>query len=621
MSLNLERLAEYPVVALDCETTGLHWYRNDAFGVAIAAYDGKDIHTGYFDIRERPRIIDLLRGEVPRCQKVVNHNMKFDSHFLRKQGVMVPLDRIECTSVRAALINEHEPSFSLDNLSKKYTGRSKVDIYDKLAALFGGAPTRAVQMKNLHRAPASLVGEYAAPDPELAILLWLWQEEEIVRQGLQKVWNLERQLTPVLIEMEEHGVRVDEERAEKSLVEIDRNVNQAQMTLNKLAGKDVNVNSSPQMRALFGCNKVDADNGRGFNWTTDSGFVLEVTDGGQPSMNKDALEALGARGDARAGQILTIRKMLKAKSFLKDHIIGHAVGGRVYPNYNQTRGDNDLGTGTGRFSIDDPALQQIPARDREVASIVRACFLPEKGHSWVCADWDQFEFRWFAHYTKDPNVLKVYEDNPNADYHQVVADLTGLPRSARRTGDANAKQINLGLVFGMGQGTMAYEMGLPYTTRWDPKHNREWQTAGPEAMEIFEKYHTAIPGVKKLLSQASSIAKSRGHVLTVMERHIRFPGGKFTHKAGGLVFQGSSADCMKQKMIELHPVAKKEGFHMLLSVHDELDFSVPSKKEAKHIAMIKKSLETFDGDECPIQCRVPIRSSVAVGPNWWEGCK
>lgn len=617
--LNLDRLSDYPLVCIDVETTGLHWYRDRVFGVAVAAYDGERIHSQYWDIRETPRIVEILRGEAPKIKRYLNHNAKFDAHFLRKEGIMVPLDKLECTSVRAALINEHERSFSLDALGEKYCGHSKVNIYGELAELFGGKPTRDAQMKNLHRAPSRLAGKYAVEDPVIAIELWLKQEKMIADQDLHQIWDLERRLTPVLIEIEEHGVRVDEEKAREGLMITGRNAEAAMHELRKLAG-EINVNSPKQMRELFKCKKMEADNGRGFNWVTDTGHVLEVTEAGAPSIDKDTLIALEARGDKRAGFIMTARRMLKAQQFLKDHIIGHALNGRVYPNYNQTRGDNELGTGTGRFSIDDPALQQIPARDKEIAAIARACFIPEDGHDWMCADWEQKEFRWFAHFTKDPNILRVFEENPSADYHKVVADLTGLPRSARFAGDANAKQINLGLVFGMGEGKMAYEMGLPYTTRWDEKAQRDWHNAGPEAKAVFEKYHTAIPGVKKLLNQASSIARSRGYVKTIFGRHIRFPGGKATYKAGGLVFQGSSADCMKLKMVELHPYCKKEGVPMLLSVHDELDFSVP--KGAKHVPPeIKRVLETFDGVECPIKCRVPILSSVALGPNWWIASK
>lgn len=617
--INLERLHEYPIVSADCETTGLHWYRDKAFSVALAAFDGQRIVSGYYDLREKPHIVKVLATELPRCQRVVNHNMKFDAHFLREAGIQVPLDRIECTSVRAALINEHEPSFSLDSLGKKHVGRGKQDIYGELAALFGGLPTRAAQMKNLHRAPTALAAKYATPDPEIAIQLWQWQEAEIERQGLQKVWNLERQITPILVQMEKHGVRVDEDRAARSIENVDREIDAAQHSLNKLAGKEINANSPLQMRGLFKAAKREAKNARGYEWATDRGFALEITETGEASIGKDSLKVMAAQGDDRAKHILTLRRMTKARSFLKDHIIGHAVNGRVFPNYNQTRSESGLGTGTGRFSIDDPALQQIPARDKDVAAIVRACFLPEEGEEWACADWEQFEFRWFAHYTKDPKILKAYTDNPNTDYHSIVSEITGIPRNPRHAGDPNAKQINLGLVFGMGQGELAYQMGLEYTTTCDG--TREWKRAGPKAIELFDKYHGAIPGVKALLSQASSIARSRGYVETAMGRHIRFPGGQFTHKAAGLVFQGTSADCMKQKMVEMWPVSQKKGFNMLLSVHDELDFSFPKKESKRLQKVVKDSLQTFDGERCPIKCRVPILSSVAVGPNWYEASK
>ena len=615
--LNLDGLHKWDIVSVDVETTGLHWYRDRMFGVAVAACNpkAKVMASGYWDIRDQPRVLDALREELPKCRLVVNHNVKFDWNFLIKEGIYLPQDRVECTSVRAALINEHESSFSLDALCKKYINKGKVDIWPELAKLFGGLPTKNVQIKNLHRAPAALAGKYAIADPELAILLWLWQEEEIARQGIQQIWGLERQLTPVLVQIEQQGVRVDEERAANALLDVKFKVDRAQTDLNKLAGCEVNVNSAPQMRKLFGTKK----NEKG-EWTTASGFKLENTEGGEAAMGKASLKVMEELGDARAKHVLTIRKMLKAGTFLKDHIIGHAVKGRVYPNYNQTRGENELGTGTGRFSIDDPALQQIPARDKDVAAIVRSCFIPEKGHSWGCADWEQFEFRWFAHYTNDASILKVYQDNPDADYHQLVSDITGISRNARFAGDPNAKQINLGLVFGMGRGEMAYQMGLDYTTRKDGD-GREWKTAGDKANAVFNTYHDAIPGVKKLLDQASSIARSRGFVQTILGRRIRFPDGRFTHKAAGLVFQGTSADCMKLKMVELAPTCIKEGWPMLLSVHDELDFSTPVKEVKKAKPVIKKILETFDGESCPIKCRVPIRSNVEFNANWWESSK
>ncbi len=614
--LNLERLDEYPLVSIDTETTGLNWYKDTAFGIAVAALAGSEIVSAYYDIRVKPRAVEALRDKAPKLRRYCNHNAKFDANFLMNLGIEVPLDRIECTSVRAALINEHENSFSLDALAQKYLKLQKVDIYQELANLFGGKPTREAQIKNLHRAPESLAGKYASEDPVLAIKLWQWQEEEIKRQGLEQVWALEKKVTPILIQMERNGVRVDVDRAERSMVDVGHKITAAQKMLDDLAGKPMNANSPKQMREMLGAKQRKADNPQGFEWVTDSGFLLPMTESGNPSIGKDTLIILSEQGDARATQVLTLRKMIKANSFLKDHILGHALGDRVYPNYNQTRGDNELGTGTGRFSINDPALQQIPSRDIDIAEVARSCFIPEDGEDWCCADWEQMEFRMFAHYTKDPAILKAYQDDPSTDYHQIVSDITGIPRKPRFAGDANSKQINLGLVFGMGMGKMAYEMGLDYTVRYG-SDGREWFNAGPQAQQVFDTYHTAIPGVSKLLSQASSIAKSRGYVQTIMGRHLRFPGGKYTHKAGGLVFQGSSADCMKQKMVELWPICKSEGISMLLTVHDELDFSMDRGKSKKQSLMVKEVLETFDGKRCPIKLRVPIRSSVELGPNWF----
>lgn len=625
--INLAQLREYPLVGVDVETTGKYWYRGDKmFGVAVAVHDGKDIHSRYWDIREKPRVLEAIKQELPHCKKVINHAAKFDVHMLLSAGVKVPLDRVECTMVRAGLINEHEiggvdGGYSLDALCKKYIGEGKVDIWAELSKLFGGAPTRAVQIKNLHRAPVGLAAKYAAPDPALALKLWLWQEKEIEKQKLERVWGLEKSLFPVIVEIERQGVRVDVERTTKSQESMRELIDKAQVDLDRLVGRKVNVNSHPQMRVLFGCVKTEreVDGHKRIEWRTDSGYLLENTDADGPCMDKDAMMALAVK-DPRAQKINEIRRFERGEQFLKNHILGHEVKGRVYPNYNQTKGESGKGTGTGRFSIDDPAMQQIPMHDRDVAEIVRPNFLPEVGDEWGCADWKQFEFRWFAHYTKDRAILSVYEEDENADFHKVTSDITGIPRDRKFAGDtANAKQINLGLVFGMGEGEMAYNMGMEYTQRTD-KRGRVWKEAGPKAKEIFSKYHDAIPGVRALLQQASSIARARGWVETAMGRHIRFPNGQY-HKAAGLVFQGTSADSMKLKMVELWPICQKLGIRMLLTVHDELDFSAPRSKITRATAAVKRSLETFDGKDCPIFCRVPIRTDLNWGANWWEACK
>jgi len=832
-------VTRFPIVAWDIETTGLNWKKDTMFGFSMAGYDpvGGVMMSQYWDIRETPQAMSMLQYVMDNSLRIVNHNIKFDALFAMEAGIKVPLNKLQCTSVRAALINEWEESFSLDSLSFKYLGERKVDIYRELADMFGGKPTRNAQMPNLHKAPPDMVGKYAKVDSELAAKLWHWQQNEIDRQGLHTITELELEVMPVIIDMERHGVRVDMDRAEHNLYSINKQVMGLQANLCNTVGREVNYGSPKQMRELFEVFKTTDDMG-GVSWHG-GGVVLELTDSGIPSIDANALRRMAIVGDPLAQSILELRKLTKCASFLKDHILGHSIGGRVYPNYNQCRSENGLGTGTGRFciaqgqrvstprgeipieqikvgewvycygddkdlklkkvdgvyysgykecvklkwvsssrtradnsgtltctpehkirlktgeyikasdvvdgtevlharrraymagkqgnkksgvrvystdrrcqdehsiiirdvfgaayadskkcrihhkgrlieacdcagknkldvanklraghaiidrlfashelernhqlysaipagkhhvwdlgvegehnfiveeicvhnSISGPALQQIPAKDKEICEITRSCFIPDEHCEWLKLDYSQFEVRVFAHYVNDASLNQKYQEDPDTDLHQAVADLTGLPRNATgESGGANAKQINLGLIFGEGEGTMASEMKLPYSVGPNGR-----KIAGPEAAAIFRQYHSSVPGIKQLLGRASNLARTRGYVKTAMGRHLRFPGGKFTHKAGGLVFQGTAADAMKLKMVEIHKLSKEYGYSMLLSVHDELNFSMPVGME--HTKMIVDAYTDFHGPTALMKFRIPITCEYGYGPNWHQ---
>ena len=316
-----------------------------------------------------------------------------------------------------------------------------------------------------------------------------------------------------------------------------------------------------------------------------------------------------------AKMILDLRKMLKTRdTFLSGHILGHHNDGVIHCNYNQTKNDAEAGTGTGRLSVTNPALQQIPSRDKEIKSLVRPIFLPDEGAAWLGMDWSQFEFRVANHYGQVPAILKAYKDNPNLDFHQLVSDMTGIPRNAEYAGGPSSKAINLGLAFNMGAGRLAQEIGLPCTEETMPD-GRPFVKPGPEALAIFEKYHTANPGMRNMQQKASAIAKQRGYVQTMMGRHIRFPGGQFTHKASGLIYQGTSADAMKVKLIEIDQyLTEQDAGRLLLTVHDEVGVSLEKDANPEAIAKI---YTTFDGESCEMRFRVPITCDWGVGDNWY----
>lgn len=611
--MSLPELSQYPHASVDSETTGLKWWVDKIFAITVSTPDGKD---HYADLRVSDDLYWAKR-EIPKLKLGIFHNPKFDLHFMREAGIEVSrIARVEDTVVRAALINEHEYSYELDKLGMKHLGRGKVTtIYDELARMFGGAATKQAQMPNLHRAPRPLVQKYACQDSRLTLDLWMHQHAELEKQGLWKVHELECDLIPVLLDMEHRGVRVDVDRTEAAACEMDRMAVDLQHRINEATGRVFNVNSPKQCVEFFKPTKKGEDP-KTFQWVVTDGTTLNKTDGGGPSFDAETLLRMK---HPVAKDMLELKQILKLRdTFLRGHILKHHHNGVVHCNYNQTKSDNDLGTGVGRMSINNPALQQIHKRNKKNAAIIRSLFLPDHGQDWSCADWQQMDFRVFAHYAEVPSVIKMYRDNPNTDYHQMVADFTGLPRSMTQGIKGNAKQINLGLVFGMGEGRLAQEMGLPYEEI--DRGNRVYAIPGEEAKAVFKQYHAAVPGVKEVLQQASAIAKSRGYVKTIMDRHIRFPGGQFTHKAGGLVFQGSAADSLKVKLVEVHQFLKGSDGRLLLNVHDEFDTSLP-KGETRLDAGIKEIIQDFSSEKAKIKFLVPILADMKRGPNWWEACK
>lgn len=598
------------VIALDSETTGLKWWTDDIFGFSVSVGD-KDY---YWDVRDQPQSLDWLADSIGSVERAYLHHAKFDAHMFREAGVDLPLERCVCTMVRAALIDEHLPTYGLDFVGKKCIGVGKDDsLEEELRRIFGHKLSRDKLMLMLHKAPVPIVAKYAKQDTRTTLLLGLWQEDEIIRQGLEQVDGLERELLPMVVRMERHGVKIDVGRAEKSVIDIDKIVKREHEELNGMAGFEINPNPSGSIVKLF--NPTRTNDGK---YVLVDGTIAEPTEGGKPSIDADCLRRMK---HPAAGKILRLRKLIKCRdTFLKGHVLGHLHKGRVHCNVNQTRGDNDAGTSTGRLSINNPALQQIPSRDKEVKAIVRPCFLPDDGQKWLGIDWSSFEYRWFAHYLNDQNITNKYLNDPNTDFHQVVSDMTGIPRNAQYVGGPSAKAINLSMVFGAGPGKAAEMVGLPFIVE-KGRNGKEYKKPGPEAQKVFDQYHAAVPGIKMLLDRASAVARSRGYIITALGRHIRFPGGMAVHKAGGLVFQGTSADCMKSKMIEVDNICRNHGnSNFLLTVHDEIGVSVPEDDHDLHDSIIK-AYTTFDGINSKIKCKIPITCDWGIGNNWYEAKK
>ena len=614
-----EEIERSTLIGLDTETTGLYYPRDKAFGVSIATE--WDVH--YLDLREDETYAEKLKISIMRNRNLVicAHNASFDIKMLYSAGIPTALEKWRCTVVRACLINEHESamfpwtrqkgSFSLDYLGDKYLGIRKDEDFHAEACLALGVPERTARgriMASIATLPRKLVGRYAKRDADICRRLYIWQEDEITKQKLHKIVEFEQKILPVLVRSEMRGIDVDLDRTSEAMDKLHGVIVGKQKALDKAVGKEFNVNSAPQVKELFEPYQKDGD------WFACDGTPLETTKSGNPSFGGEALHNMT---HPLAKDIIEIRSLTKTRdTFLGSHIMGHEYKGKVYPNINQTKGETG-GTGTGRLSYTEPAMQQIPSRNKAVAEIVKPCFLPPDGMVWLESDLASFEVRVFAHLVAAYNntLVQAYADNPEMDFHQWVGDMTNLPRNARRNGEANAKQLNLSMIFNQGKGATAMKMGMPW--EWDTfKKGDEvfkYQKAGPEALKVIEKYHSKIQGVRELADRAQSHAEAKGEIQTAFGRRLRFPRGYKSYKASGILIQATAADINKRNWLVIEEALGSDG-HLILNTHDSYSMAVPEDWE-HYYAKVKEAIEDMED----INFRVPLILDLdGVGRDWWS---
>lgn len=596
-------------IGLDYETTGLKYWDPSfgALGVAISTVDAQ----WYFDFRTTPGLSDWLRDLLPG-RLVIAQNAQFEYQVTRRLGIDPRSIRWYCTMVAECLIDEHQLKYDLESIAVRHGVRSdKSEILARMAAAMGVDGPGAV-LARLADAPPDLLSQYGSGDARICFDVWMSQQKQIAEQELEEVVRLEMELLPVLADMSHGGVRVDIQAAHAAIPVLDAKQAGIETRIRELtscSNPATFVNSPKQMREFFKPEPVSR-----FQWRLIDGTLVGPTKGGKgPSLGQDALRQMQ---HPVASEILDLRKTIKLRdTFIRGHVIGSADGGGyVHTQFNQTRNDADAGTVTGRLSSTDPALQQITKRDKENAALLRSMFLPDPFQEWFTADYSQVDFRCAAHLINDPLVIAAYAADPKLDYHQVVSNMTGIPRNPTYAGAPNTKQINLGLAFGAGAGKLAFMMGMDYEI--SEYKGRMAYLPGAKAKQIFDLYHAKLPGVKTFMKRAESVAKARGFVRTPTGRRLRFPGGG-EHKAAGLLYQAYAADLHKIGLVNVDAVVResKSDARLLVSVHDEIGVSMSPDDNLRD--KIVHAYTDFNSQSSRIKMRVPITASGEYGPNWY----
>ena len=442
--------------------------------------------------------------------------------------------------------------------------------------------------------PAMEVGSYAEKDAELTLELWQIFKKEIVYQDIESIFNLETDLFPCLVDMRFLGVRVDVERAHKLKEDLQYQENLLLSQIKKESNIDVQIWAARSIAKVFDKLKLPYER------------TLKTQ---APSFTKNFLQE---HPHPVVKQIAKAREINKAHTTFIDTIIKYEHKGRIHAEINQIRSDAG-GTVTGRFSYNNPNLQQLPARNKDLGPMIRSLFIPEENCTWGCFDYSQQEPRLVVHYAalhKFPTVYDVvdaYENDSSTDFHQTVADMAKIPRS-------QAKTINLGLFYGMGKAKLQAELGV----------------SKDKAAELFDQYHAKVPFVKQLMNAASNRAQERGQIRTLLGRLCRFHLWEpnmfgmhkalphedalrehgsikraYTYKSLNKLIQGSAADMTKKAMLELY----KEGIIPHIQIHDELDLSVESESHAKKIIEIMENAVSLE---------VPNKVDYEKGKTWGD---
>lgn len=590
----LPDLSSIKRLSLDSETDGVNCFKSKPVGLSIT-YRTDKLNKLYLPFGhsvgnlDKDLVLNWCNTEL-RDKEIVFANAKFDIHMLYNLGVDLEKLNVKPSDIAfngALLDDDRRAGLDLASLAKEYTDLEKLE--------FNGDKSR---MKEY---PSWLVKDYAERDAEATYLVDENTQSQIRNQGLEKVLALENSIIYAICDIERNGCRIDVDKLTRWNVQVKKELQEILFSLYSEVGT-VNPNSPESLVKIF----------RSLSIPMPTEMTSDTNKKGKAIKSRPSFTNLFLKSVNHP----TIKKILRARQLdsLLSKFLGKFLDGvegdLLRFQLHQLKGDSDFGTISGRFSSSGGGegdtgysfnVQQVYSVEKQSEEIgddyiIRELFIPDEGYKFFACDAKQIEYRLFAILSKAPKILKAYQDDPEADYHQVIMDIIKpkIPTITRKP----VKNVNFARLYGAQTTKIAKMLGL----------------SKPEAEAFLKDYDAVLPEAGGLMRAMMAEAEQKGFVSTLYGRRARFKTGERLHSALNRVIQGLAADLYKMKLKRIYEERHTLGIHKLRQpVHDEQCGDI-SPDPTYHFLLE----ECFAEQE--LELSVPILWDNAFGNNW-RACK
>ena len=578
----IEKLLSAEIFALDTETTGTEPMMADLVGMSFSDAENKAYYVPVpADYDEALKIVQTFKPVLENeASMKVGQNIKYDMIMLHHYGVEVKGPLFD--TMLAHYVLQPELRHNMDYLAELYLQYKTIHIDELIGA-------KGKNQKNMRDLSPTDIYMYACEDADVTLKLKNVLEEELKKENVEQLfYEIEMPLVPVLVNIETNGVLLDTDALKQTSVLYNQRMNEIEQGIYKLAGQQFNISSPKQVGDIL---------------FKDLKLVEKPkkTKTGQYVTSEEVLESLRHKHPI-VEKILEYRGLKKLLSTYIDALpeLINPRTGKIHTSFNQAV------TATGRLSSSNPNLQNIPVRDDDGKEI-RKCFIPDPGCEFFSADYSQIELRIMAHLSGDINMIDAF--NHDYDVHAATAakiykvPMEEVSKDMRR----KAKTANFGIIYGISVFGLAERMGVDRS----------------EARQLIDGYFETYPQIKEYMDKSIEKARENGYVETIFHRKRYLPDinsrnatvrGYAERNAINAPIQGSAADIIKVAMAHIYQRFKTYNLKakMILQVHDELNFSVPtSEKEIVEKIVIEEM-------ESAYLMQVPLKADCGWGKNWLE---